>query len=92
MHMNTQVADTPSLPFDIMEKADAENGVLYSSLINDKFLVSKYEGIDKLVESIHRLMSLMLLTVKPEYSQEEGEDYRLILTQSAQSLLHGLHE
>jgi hypothetical protein len=92
MDLNRQIADTPSLPFDLMERADTENGVMYSTLISDKFLVSKYEGIDKLVENIHRLMSMMLIDVKHEYSQEEGEDYRLSLTASGLSLLHGLHE
>jgi len=79
------------LPFDVMEKVDQEDGVLYSTLINDKILVSKY-GIDKLAENLHRLMSMMLTNVYAEYNVEDGDDYRFTLTESGRTLLNTLHE
>jgi hypothetical protein len=89
--MNIESIESPPLPFDVMERVDQVDGVLYSTLINDKVLVGKY-GIDKLAENIHRLMSMLLTDVQSEYNEEDGDDYRLTLTDSGRTLLNSLHE
>lgn len=86
----TNVIETPILSYEIMTRADSVEGVLFTELINDKLLISRHENLDNLVAAIQRLIGLGMLEIQPVHD-EDGVDYRLLLSKSGSSLLDRPH-
>jgi len=70
-----------------MNRAKVEDGVSFSSLINDEQLSHKYGGIDNIISGIHKLIALKLVDVTREYDPAEGEDYIIKLNRLGSSIL-----
>lgn len=82
----------PLISYAILESMKGDTGIAYSDLLSDESLINRYPEASDLVEDVHKLIALNMITVTPEMTEEEGEDYRLRLTSRGQRALKKPHE
>ena len=81
------ITDRLLYPMEIMNRAKIEDGVSFSSLINDSELSHKYGGINNIISNIHKLMALKLVDVTRKIRSCRGEDYIIKLNKLGSSIL-----
>ena len=90
--MASDAEATSLMPYSVLEAIPKEEGALYTTLLNYQSLLTRYSDVNSLASEIHKIIALALVKTVPEYSDEEGEDYRLFLTDRGKNILKTLHE
>ncbi len=78
--------DAVDVSYDLMEYASG-NGVSYSTILNNESMIKKYGNLTILLQNLRRLIAFGLVKTIPVYSDQEGDDYKIQLTDTGESFL-----
>ena len=86
----SEIIEDPHISYQIMEFI-SDSGTLYSNLINELQIIERYGDVNALAVEIRKLIVLKIIESTKEYSQEEGDDFRLTLTERGKTILKNPH-
>ena len=84
--MAVDIVEPPIFGYQIIETI-GEHGMDYSTLLNHKPLINRYGDINILAGEVHKLIALQIVITEKIYSPEEGDDFKLKLTERGMNML-----